>query len=258
MNWQTSNDVPVRTVGTAFRVLEVVLSKDGASLNEVVDELDLAPSTAYNHLTTLREFGFIVREYNTYYIGLRSRQFGEYAQMRRELYDIVKEHVTDLADTVDATAGFSVAEHGRAYPIYRTLKYPVERSFADRFVFYLHTSAVGKAMLANRTDDEIAAVVDRWGLPEVTSNSITTEAALWEELHSVTEQGYAINSEESKEGLRAIGAAVHGPDGRTWGALSLSGPTYWLVEAEMNRLSSDLIQTTEDIEERLAEQYTTL
>jgi len=255
MSWASTVDVPVGSVGTTFAVLETVLQADGATLSEVAEEHGIAHSTAHDHLTSLRRLGFLVKENNTYYIGLRARQFGEYARTRKALYPIVEEHVTELSEEVDATTGFSVEEHGRAYPLYRNLKYPIERSFVDKHVFYMHTSAVGKAMLAGYPAERVAAIVDRWGLPEMTDNSLTTEDDLSAELAEIADRGVAVNDEENRQGLRALAAPTTGPTGTVAGAISISGPTYWLVDDAIERLTPMLRDRAAAIEADIAAEY---
>jgi DNA-binding IclR family transcriptional regulator len=89
---------------------------------------------------------------------------------------------------------------------------------------YLHHLSAGKAILARLPEERVEAIIDKHGLVERTENTITTRAELYDELETVRERGYAYNDGEEVDGLRAVGAAVSGPDGEVLGAISLSGP----------------------------------
>lgn len=74
-----------------------------------------------------------------------------------------------------------------------------------------HATGVGKALLASRLPDATAveAWVDRYGpLPARTPRTLTTAAALVPELALTRRRGYAIDDEESEEGLLCVAAVV--------------------------------------------------
>lgn len=74
-----------------------------------------------------------------------------------------------------------------------------------------HATGVGKALLADRLADAAAvdAWVDRYGpLPARTANTVTTAEALARELALTRRRGYAIDDEESEEGLLCVAAVV--------------------------------------------------
>jgi DNA-binding IclR family transcriptional regulator len=70
-----------------------------------------------------------------------------------------------------------------------------------------YATALGKALLAELTDDEVARLVPA-DLPAMTPNTITSRAALLEQLSVVRELGYASEREEGTLGVRCVGAAV--------------------------------------------------
>lgn len=54
----------------------------------------------------------------------------------------------------------------------------------------------------------MAEIVDRYGLIELTENTITDPQRLYQELQQVREKGYAFNDEEEMQGIRAVGAPI--------------------------------------------------
>jgi len=86
----------------------------------------------------------------------------------------------------------------------------------------LHTTAIGKAILAAMPEDEVLARVRRTGLERRTPNTLTDPQALLAHLAGIREQGYALDEEENEAGIRCIGAAVHDQTGRVIGGVSLS------------------------------------
>jgi IclR family transcriptional regulator, acetate operon repressor len=84
----------------------------------------------------------------------------------------------------------------------------------------LHCSALGKVLLAYGA----AQFPPASRLERRTSKTITTEAALKQDLAAVRGRGYAVTDEELEPGLIAIAAPVHGADGAVVAALSVSAP----------------------------------
>jgi len=60
----------VQTTQTSIEILDAVRRRDSARLTEIADAVGLAKSTAYKHLVTLEQNGFLRRDGNAYRIGL--------------------------------------------------------------------------------------------------------------------------------------------------------------------------------------------
>jgi DNA-binding IclR family transcriptional regulator len=133
----------------------------------------------------------------------------------------------DLAEKTDERALFMTEEHGRAVYLYRGVGNHAVRTNSRIGTYrHLHTIAGGKAMLAHMADPRIEAILNRWGLPRQTENTITEREELFDRLAEIRERGVAFNDEETIEGLRAVAVPILGPDDTVYGALSVSGPSH--------------------------------
>jgi DNA-binding IclR family transcriptional regulator len=90
---------------------------------------------------------------------------------------------------------------------------------------HLYSSAMGKAMLAAFSDEELAAYLDRVELVADTPNTITDRDVLKEEVKKVKESGFATDDEENDLDVICIGAALV-IDNKIYGAFSVSTPKY--------------------------------
>jgi IclR family acetate operon transcriptional repressor len=73
---------------------------------------------------------------------------------------------------------------------------------------HLHSSAVGKAMLATMSDERVLEIAAATELPAKTAHTIVDSAALLRDLSTVRRRGYAVDDEEDTEGVFCVGAAV--------------------------------------------------
>ncbi|MEU9887397.1 IclR family transcriptional regulator [Sphaerisporangium sp. NPDC051011] len=86
----------------------------------------------------------------------------------------------------------------------------------------LHSTAIGKAVLAELDDDEVRAIAARAGLARLTGATLTEVGDLLAHLGKVRELGYAMDDEENEPGVRCVGAAVFDHTGRVLGGISIS------------------------------------
>jgi DNA-binding IclR family transcriptional regulator len=100
----------------------------------------------------------------------------------------------------------------------------------------IHTSAMGKCLLAFAADPG-AAVADLGRLGRATDRTITTRAALVEELERVRATGWAVNDEERHPGVRAVAAPVLDAAGVARAAVAIQAPALRLADPEIPRLA---------------------
>jgi DNA-binding IclR family transcriptional regulator len=226
----------VKSVETTFAVINALYELDGAGVSAVATELDMAKSTIHKHLRTLTDAEYVVREGDQYHVGLQFLELGEFARTRKEGYTISRAKVKELAEETQERAQFIVEEHGRGVYLYREVgerAVHTDPGIGKRIP--LHSTAAGKAILANLPEARAEEIVETRGLEAVTENTITERGELFSELATIRERGYAFNLEENVPGLHAVGVAVTPNGTDVCGALSVSGPSH--------RLRDDLLRT---------------
>jgi len=179
---------PVKTTQTSLELLEVIKELDGATVGELVDETGLARSTLHNHLQTLLETGYLIKEFNTYHLGLKLFQLGEYARTRKREYELAEEAVERLAVRTDMEADFNIEEYGRLINLHDMIANSSESGLDIGNYFYMHNTAAGKAMLAAYSRDRQEEIIETRGFPRETEHTITDEEELLAELETVQEQ----------------------------------------------------------------------
>jgi len=106
----------------------------------------------------------------------------------------------------------------------------------------MHTTAIGKVLLAALPEKEMLRLLRLKGLPRLTQYTMVSKIALLAELDNVRRQGYAIDNQENELDGRCIGAPVIGPDGRVAAALSISGPVFRMDLGRTRALAPKLKQ----------------
>lgn len=217
---------PVKAVETALRIVDILQSRERIGVTKLADELGVSKGTAHCHLATLREQGYVVKEGEKYRLGLRFVDVAHHARNRFEIYDIVKEEVERLAEESGELALFTVEEQNKGVCLYTAAGDQAVQT--ELYVGYrndLYHTAVGKAMLACKSEEELDEYFSSVTLESLTEHTVTDEAALREELAEVRERELAFNNGESISGLAGVGAPIRTQDGSMYGALSIIGPT---------------------------------
>ena len=102
-------------------------------------------------------------------------------------------------------------------------------------------TASGKAMLAALPEPEVATLFGEPGsLPTLTKRSVTRLPDLLDELHGVRERGYALNREESEDGVASVAVAVVDRRNSPVAALVVSAPVTRLDDESSDRIAARL------------------
>lgn len=94
-----------------------------------------------------------------------------------------------------------------------------------------HSTALGKAMLAHLSPDELDAIIVN-PLPGLTEHTITGPEVLNEHLALVRVRGYATDKEEAVMGVSCIAAPIFDYSGGVVGAISVAGTDSRLYEED--------------------------
>lgn len=213
----------VNATRTSFSLLEALAERQGgAGVTTLAGELDLPKSTAYKHLKTLREAGYVSREGDDYVLGIPLGALGEAAKVRNRLYTLSKPYVDELTEATDELAGLVVERGQFAHTVYVTT--PEAGTGNGTNSRHLHCSAPGKAILALLPDDDVDEIVAEQGLPRKTVNTVTSPDRLRDELDSIAERGIAFGREEQRLGHRSVAVPIV-RDGEVLGSIYVAGST---------------------------------
>jgi len=219
---------PITSVGNALRLLMLFRSQPRVRLSEASERLGVALSTAHRLMAMLAYHGFVQQDQDTraYVAGPALVEIGLAAVRQFDIRMLARPVLEGLAADLGETVHLAVLEGGN-------IRYidAVESSHALRVaartgsVLAATCTASGKALLASLPDGEVGALFpDDASLVALTAKSITKRSRLLKELRGIRERGFAINREESEEGVASVGVPVPGPRNVPVAALVVSAP----------------------------------
>jgi IclR family acetate operon transcriptional repressor len=131
----------------------------------------------------------------------------------------------DLAESVGETVHVAIREDAEVVHIARALPrngLSVAAPIGSREL--AHVTGLGKALLSTLSDAEIKRLYPREELPVRTSRALSNRGLLLDALNKVADTGYAVENEESRDGIACIAAPVFDQTGRASFAISVSAP----------------------------------
>jgi DNA-binding IclR family transcriptional regulator len=116
---------------------------------------------------------------------------------------------------------------------------------------YLHSTALGKALLSGFDDEQLKKIVPKLDLRQQTSKTITTIPNLMLAISKIRKIGYAIDDQENEIGSRCIAVALTEKSGKTVAALSVSGPVSRMTSEKVRLIGENLKLVAKQVKSKL-------
>ena len=218
----------VRSVERAADLLEALMaSSSPLSLAELSEQANLHPSTAHRLLATLDKCDFVYQDSSSklYSPGVKLMFPTPGLQKYYILRNFASPILNNISNNVGEGASLAIRSGNHAIVIARAASgHTVDVSLRSGILVPLHSTGVGKAMLANISPADVDKIIAEEGLSPSTPNTIVEKNQLVQELALVKQQGYATDNEEWETGIRCIAVPVFRGEHFVVGAISVSGP----------------------------------
>jgi len=250
-----SDASPAIAVERALNILEAAAQRrDGLTNAEISRKLGIPKSSASYILRTLEKRSYLRREAETgrYRLGLKILSLGGDAQANLDIADVALPFMRILGEKIRMTVHLAVLDQGEAVYIEKVEAPGFFRvnTWVGRRMF-LHSTSVGKCLLAWLPRHAIENIVKQQGLKKRTPKTITSMARLIAELEHIKQLGYAVDDEENSLGARCLGAPVFDTMGNVTAALGASGTLTQTDEASMPRIIEALKETARRISRQM-------
>ena len=240
----------VQSVQRVFELLEVITDTGGAvTLSELSSTTDLPLPTIHRLLGTLVALGYVRQLQNRRYVlGPRLIRLG--AAANSQLGSVARSHLEKLVHQLGESANMAVLDSDSVIYIAQVPSFHSMRMFTEvGHRAHLHATGVGKAILAELSEERVKEIVNRTGLATPTERSIGNLDQLLSEIRITKERGYSIDDGEQEVGVRCYAIAI--PGAQTPTAISVSGPVSRIDEQFERRAVPLLREAAISISEEL-------
>ncbi|WP_366657184.1 IclR family transcriptional regulator [Fodinicurvata sp. EGI_FJ10296] len=218
-------------------------------LTDIVELSGFSKPTVHRLLNALRHHGLVILDESTHKYELGSKvlvlgaQYRSGLNMESKALPLLRELVRQAAATVHM--GIRDGIHA----VY------IEKVESDQSIRLasgvgqrasLHSSSIGKVLLAHSGDDVFTALVDH-GLAARTANTIVDPERLRREIADVRQQGFAVDDQENEIGIRCVAAPIRDHRGEVIASISISGTLTQVPKQSVNRQVMMLMESAKRI-----------
>jgi len=244
-------DYTLATVEKTLDILEFLSHhREEHGLQELGKALHIPKATLFRYLVTLERRGYVRRAPTNgrYSLGFKILELSDSALRSSTLHELALPRMKELLDRFQETVNLAVLEENQIVYVQilespRPFKMVAQVGGRD----FLHSTSLGKAMLAFLPEEEVERIVNVIGLPKRTEKTISSLRRLREELAIICQRGYAIDTEENEEGACCVGAPILGRQANVVAALSISGPIHHFSPGLIEEIGATLVELTSQI-----------
>jgi DNA-binding IclR family transcriptional regulator len=200
----------VKSADRTLEVLEALARGGRRALVELARELGIPKSSLHGILRTMVQRGWVETDPTgtRFGLGLRALHVGAAYLDTDNTVGLLSGILDDLAAEFGETVHLGRLDGASiVYVAKRESIHPLRLYSAIGRRLPAHATALGKALLAERTDGTVDQLLN-WPLRRLTGHTITEPAALHASLAAIRDRGYAVDHEENSEGIICYAVAV--------------------------------------------------
>lgn len=215
----------IKALEKGFRIIEELKEHESIGVSELSSLLDLPTSTTHVYLKTLENMGYVISQNHQYHLSFRFLEIGGRLQSREKVFQAARPEMINLCISTGQTVGLGLYENGKRVELWQI---EGEDAVNDNIHIgeytHLHWTSLGKALLASCSNEEIEHIINQHGFPRATEKTITSKDKLFREVEAIRRQGYAIEDEERKRGIRSVSVPLIDSKQNPIGALGINTP----------------------------------
>jgi len=234
------------SIDKALTVLEALAQH--SRVTDIAGATGLPKSTVHRILQSLVEWGFARADGTSGYLpGPRILTLAGKVMSRFDPAQQADGALHGLRDRTGFAVHFAVRNGDEAVYVQKIDgRRPYQMASRVGMSLELHSSSIGKAILAQLTDEEVVGITGRTGMEPRTGRTITDPQTLLSDLGEVRRRGYAIDDEENEAGIRCLGAPVFDHTRTVLGGVSISGLAFE-VDLGDDRLATEVTGTAREV-----------
>ena len=240
----------IKSLDRALEVLETLSDLGGSTLSELADAADQSPATVYRVLITMEGRGMV--EFNPteqlWNIGPRAFLIGSKFLRRTNLVERARPILRRLMEATGETANLGVERGGQVLFLSQVETHASIRAFFPPGTLSpMHSSGIGKALLAQLSDERLDDIIAEHGLEQFTTFTLTSRLALDTDLIETRDRGYSIDAEERNAGMKCVAAPVFDASGEVVAGISVSGPSSRIPDEKIAEIGGNVAKAATEL-----------
>lgn len=230
----------VPAIHRTLDIVETLVEQRSLTVSDISRQFNIPKSSAYAILQTLKSRGYVEKDSeDRYSLSFRLFSLGatlvDNLDVRTEVHSLLEE----LTRKAAITGHIAIRDGGHAVYIDK-----VEVMDAVRLTTWvgkrmpLHSTSIGKALLAFVPEKDLDRVISEHPLKRFTPRTIVNPAVLKEQLARVRAQGFASCNEENEIDVRSVAAPIFNGAQKVVAAVNLGASTLRMRGRDVPRLGA--------------------
>ena len=240
------DDQTMRSALRVFTLLELLAQKGAMGVTELGIATGLNKATVHRHLNTLLTMGYVKKDDKSEKYSLTFKLLEIAGQLLNhvDIRNAARPYLEILASQTGETVhlvqreGVHIVYIDKVEPTVNSVRMVSRIGIRQP----LYCTAVGKALLAERTDHDIRSVWENSDIHALTPYTIVSLEDFMEEMHQIRQSGYAVDNEENELGVRCVAVSLRNYAGDACHAISVSAPASRMSDDKLNQIAEQLLQ----------------
>lgn len=245
---QTVKDYSVPALEKSIMILNALSASGELSINDLHQRSGVAKSTIFVILNTLERHNLVEKtDDGKFRLGHGIFQWGMSFHQRIDLNPIARPVLASLVEQTPFTAHTAVLAETKA--VY------IDKCEGNGFVRFttspgqslpLHLSAVGRALVSDWPDEQIAALYnDHMDYDKAKKNCSLD--MLMDEIQFVRQHGFSIDDEQMEDGVRSVGAPIRNAEGAIVAAIDITALSKDLPAIKIHTVGEKVLEAARHI-----------
>lgn len=250
------NKNPIQVADKIFSVIETLAEIGPCGLVHLSNEISINKTTVHRVLNSLIYMGYVKQDIETSQYSLTYKIMGLSNQLlhKFDFVEIARPYLKQLVATTNETVHLVQLEGTNALYIDKVESFTNTIRLVSRVgvLIPLYCSGVGKALLAELSDEQIKVIWEHSDIKQHTSHTITDFSTFMKEINIIRSRGYSLDNEENELGIRCIATSLCDHYGNPIYAISISAPIGRMDDERIKELKLFILQIKEELARELS------
>lgn len=246
---------PIQVSERIFHTIEFLAASGPMGLLDLSKELNLNKTTVHRILNSLICMDYVRQDPESLKYSLTFKICGISTQIlaQNNMIRLARPYLKELAEQTGETVHLVQIDGKQAIYID---KVEASRSSVRLYSMVgkaipLYCSGVGKALLADMSDEKIKAIWDDTRIRRLTEYTVTDYHEFQKLISQIRKNGYALDNEENELGVRCIAVSLKSFNNKPTYAISVSAPKDRMSDERIEEIRKLILTTKENIQQEM-------
>ncbi len=246
-----TNAAHIKSVTKTLEVLDQFIdSNQEKGIHELSALTGIPVSTMQRVVNTLEAGGYLMQNPRSYKYRLGLTFYHLYKSYFHTFHwvDEARQYMQALVEKHGETVNLGCLE-GKNIAFLTKIDSPhiLRPSYSIGARYPAYCSSLGKCLLAYQPEETVKVILSSEEMVALTNKTITSISELLTELKKVRRLGYAVDDEESRDGLRCLAVPIKNREGIVVAALSITAPTSRMPLDRLKVIKDDAVEMAANI-----------